>query len=145
MAMQWWYWSKIIKECQCLWVLVLRWRNIKTSPHNCILTCHCYCIAPVPLVRWRLPPQLQHRHRAGASFHPNILLLIYFIVFTDDRWRGSHIVVVTFGQIGNIFGENICDTVEVVLVRRHGRAHVRGGGVGPGPGATFVNRLSSNF
>ena len=105
------------------------------------LQLHC----PVPLVRRRLPPQLQHRHRAGASFHPNILLLIYFIVFTDDRWRGSHIVVVTFGQIGNIFGENICDTVEVVLVRRHGRAHVRGGGVGPGPGATFVNRLSSNF
>ena len=27
-------------------VLVSRWSNNKTSPHNCILTCHCHYIAP---------------------------------------------------------------------------------------------------
>ena len=52
--------------------------------------------------------------------------MIYFAVFADDRWAGGHIVVVAFGKIRDVFGEDVCDAVDGV----GGRESVRGAGGG---------------
>ena len=88
-------------------------------------------------MRWRFSSELQHRDWARPTFHPDIFLLIYFAVFTDDRWAGGHVVVVTFGKIRDVFGENICNAVyrgypRVRRGRGVGAGHARGRGESPG-------------
>ena len=87
-------------------------------------------------MRRRFSSELQHRYWARPTFHPNIFFLIYFAVFTDDRWGGGHVVVVTFGKIRDVFRENICDGVDGIEARversrgvmTRPRGHTRGRG-----------------
>ena len=73
----------------------------------------CSLPASLPFMVGVDATKFKNWYRTRVFLQPNIFFGIN-LVFTSNRWWCRHIVIVAFGQVWNIFWENICDTVDVV-------------------------------